>query len=93
MSAAPHVKVPAPRRRRLSKRKPMPNSRRELFIYAGTDLIGVVKITSNGSSKVTTAIAYDPDGKRVGIFTSLQAASDALYSRPEGVTLPRGSRP
>jgi hypothetical protein len=78
---------PAQRKRR-AKRYRAPTCRRELAIYNGQELLGIVKIAEN-------ITAYDPDGRRVGVFTSLQAASDAL--QPSGgreeYQSPRGSHP
>jgi hypothetical protein len=63
---------PARRSRRLAKRNHAPTCRRELFVYDGTDLVGVVKITGK------KATAFNCAGDRIGVFTSLQAAIAAF---------------
>ena len=72
MSAAATLAKGSPARRtRPAKRKRAPTCRREVAVYDGQDLLGIVKIAGH-------AIAYNPDGKRVGIFASLEAATAAL---------------
>jgi hypothetical protein len=74
MNAVANAKVPAPRRsRRPKKRSKTPTCRRELFVYDGTNLVGVVKT----DGKKTTA--FNCTGNRIGVFASLQAAIAALY--------------
>jgi hypothetical protein len=46
---------------------------RELSVYNGQDCIGTIKVADDG-----TARAFDRNGKRVGSFPSLKAASAAL---------------
>jgi hypothetical protein len=53
------------------KRSSTKSSVRELALYDGQVCLGLVKI----AGKVT---AFSPDGERVGTFTSLQDATDAL---------------
>jgi hypothetical protein len=57
-------------RRKRNAPKPSP---RELAIYNGRDLVGTVTIIATDEVK-----AYDANGKCVGAFPSLEAASDAL---------------
>jgi hypothetical protein len=45
--------------------------RREVAVYSGQVHLGIVKIAGK-------ATAYDSNGKRIGVFASLQAATDAL---------------
>jgi hypothetical protein len=56
---------------RQTKRNGAPACRREVAVYDGQEFLGIVKIAEN-------ITAYNRDGKRVGIFASAQAASDAL---------------
>jgi hypothetical protein len=63
---------PARRSRRPTKRNRAPTCRRELFVYDGTDLCGVVKITGK------KATAFNCAGDRIGAFASLPAALAAL---------------
>jgi hypothetical protein len=52
-------------------RKRAPTCRREVAVYNGQDFLGVVKIAGK-------ATAFDSDGRLVGIFASLEAATAAL---------------
>jgi hypothetical protein len=61
------AKKAPPRRGRRAK----PTCRREVAVYDGQDFLGSVKIADN-------VTAYDPDGKRVGVFVSLEAATAGL---------------
>ena len=65
-------------RRKVIARTARSRPRRELAIYDGQDLVGTVKVADTGN-----ATAYNADGKRVGVFTSLQAAIDALDKTSE----------
>jgi hypothetical protein len=49
---------------------------RDLSVYDGQECIGRIKVTDDGK-----AVAYDPNGKRLGSFPSLKAASAAFNSR------------
>jgi hypothetical protein len=46
-------------------------------VYRGQTYLGTVKLAGKAS-------AYAPNGKRVGVFTSLEAATDAL-DKPEAI--------
>lgn len=61
------------RRSTKSRRGATKPSRRELALYDGTNFVGVVKVGTAGAY-----VAYNPRGKRVGVFPSLQAASASL---------------
>jgi hypothetical protein len=52
---------------------------RELAVYDGTDLVGTIKIASDGKST-----AHNAHGKRLGIFPSQRAASAALNKLAAG---------
>jgi hypothetical protein len=52
---------------------PSSSRRRELAIYDGQNLVGIVKVAVDG--RCTT---LDARGKRVGVFPSQEDASDAL---------------
>ena len=70
---------------RLTKRRARPKAitatarlrrRRELAIYDGVNLVGIVKVAADGKST-----AYDARGKRLGLFPTFQAAS-AAFDKP-----------
>lgn len=58
--------------RRPAKCNRTPTCRRELFVYDGTDLVGVVKTAGK------KATAFNCAGDRIGVFASLQAAIAAF---------------
>jgi hypothetical protein len=65
------------RRRSVKRRRALTKScKREVFIYDGLDLVGTVRIAADG--KLT---AYDPRGRRLGLFPTFQAAS-AAFDKP-----------
>jgi hypothetical protein len=66
----------APSSRRSAKRRRVP-TKREVAVYRGQTYLGTVKLAGKAS-------AYAPNGKRVGVFTSLEAATDAL-DKPEAI--------
>jgi hypothetical protein len=70
------TKPNASRRQAKGRRVPTRSCQREVAVYNGQILLGIVKIARK-------ATAYDPDGKRVGIFATLKAASDALEARAD----------
>ena len=49
---------------------------RELAIYDGQELVGIVKVSEDGTMR-----AFDRDGKRIGSYPSFEAASAALSAR------------
>jgi hypothetical protein len=53
---------------------------RELAVYDGQECIGKIKVAEDGK-----AVAFDPNGKRLGSFLSVKAASAAFNSRVEQV--------
>jgi hypothetical protein len=65
------AKASPARRTRPAKRKRAPTCRREVAVYDGQDFLGIVKIAGH-------ATAYNPDGKRIGVFRSQEAAIAAL---------------
>jgi hypothetical protein len=75
---------PAIRKRRLQrkgkrKRSSKKSCAREVAVYSGTTWLGMVKIASTGR-----ATAFCPDGERIGVYTSQQAALDALRGGVDG---------
>ena len=67
------------RRGRTATRPTLKSQRRELFVYDGTDLVGVMRIAPDGKST-----ALNAHGKRLGAFPSQQAASAALNKLSAG---------
>jgi hypothetical protein len=63
-----NVRLPA-RRRNAAK----PAAARILSIYDGQECVGTVKVTSKGE-----AVAYDPGGKSLGRFPSIEIATAAF---------------
>jgi hypothetical protein len=61
----------SPRSAKRKKRASTTSGVRELALYAGQVCLGVVRIGAK-------ATAYDPDGRKIGVFRSEQAAIDAL---------------
>jgi hypothetical protein len=59
--------------KRKRRRAPTKSCARELFVYNGQNLLGVIKIAGAGK-----ATAYNPDGKQLGTFASQHAAIAAL---------------
>jgi hypothetical protein len=72
-SARRSTSKPASRRFKRKKRAPAKSCARELFVYNGQDLLGVIKIAGAGK-----ATAYNPDGKQLGAFGSQHDAMVAL---------------
>jgi hypothetical protein len=72
---------PTKRRRRAktSARTALSPGRRELSVYDGTNLVGIIKIAPDGKSAALNAF-----GKRLGVFPSQQAASAALNKLAAG---------
>jgi hypothetical protein len=62
---APHI---APKKHRAK-----PAQASLLAIYDGQNCVGTIRVGVRGD-----AVAYDPDGKRVGCFASATAAASAL---------------
>jgi hypothetical protein len=46
-------------------------------VYAGRQFAGAVRVTPKGF------VARDPDGRRIAVFPTLRAASDALITELE----------
>ena len=66
------------RSQRSAKRKSAARAaRREVAVYDDLNLLGIIKIASDGKSTV-----YDPFGKRLGLFSSFQVASAAFNKSP-----------
>lgn len=64
---------PASRRFKRKKRAPAKSCAREVFVYNGQNLLGVIKIAGAGK-----ATAYNPDGKQLDAFGSQHDAMVAL---------------
>jgi hypothetical protein len=62
----PEKASPTRRSRRSAKRKRAPTCRREVAVYDGQDLLGIVKIAGH-------ATAYNPDGKRTESALTMNA--------------------
>lgn len=63
------------RRSRTTKRTPP----RNLALYSGTTLLGIIKVAGDGR-----ATAFSADGRRIGIFPSFEAATAAFNKTEEG---------
>jgi hypothetical protein len=63
-----NVRQPASRRKAAK-----PAVARVLSIYDGQESVGTVKVTSSGE-----AVAYDPGGKSLGRFPSIEVATAAF---------------
>jgi hypothetical protein len=72
-SARPTANAKSSRRTTKRGRASAKTCRREVAIYDGQNLVGTVKIADIGK-----ATAYDANGKRLGVFATLEAASAAL---------------
>jgi len=72
---------PAPSRR-APKRRPAQtiSSKREIFVYDGTNLIGVIKVVADGKS-----VTYDTRGRRLGSFPNFEAAA-AAFPKPRATS-------
>jgi hypothetical protein len=60
----------------IARPSPSRSRQREVAVYDGQNLVGTVKVASDGK-----AVAYDARGKRLGSFPTFQAAS-AAFEKP-----------